>query len=157
MFKVRGDARLLYFLPKFWGDLFPFYIWRYIFQAANLLKRTEGLVSLVVSNPGKKDSSQLPLNGQAILGKHPEANRNTPGAGLKPAGPPSRPSTPIPGKYTHYYLSYHPLSLITHKSINTWHWLLFITKTPNIDNPYRTITISNSAWKLLQPRLLTIN
>lgn len=56
------------------------------FQAANLLKRTEGLVTLVVSNPGKKEQALIQNNtdskGKPTILKH---------------GPPSRPTTPVPG------------------------------------------------------------
>jgi inactivation no afterpotential D protein len=68
--------------------------------AANLLKRTEGLVTLVVSNPGKRDQQQ----GQPAAVTQSAANvvenskQNAVGkpATLKPSGPPSRPSTPVP-------------------------------------------------------------
>lgn len=72
-------------------------------QAANLLKRTEGLVTLVVSNPGKRDQQQ----GQPAAVTQSAANvvenskQNAVGkpATLKPSGPPSRPSTPVPGEW----------------------------------------------------------
>jgi hypothetical protein len=71
--------------------------------AANLLKRTEGLVTLVVSNPGKRDQQQ----GQPAAVTQSAANvvenskQNAVGkpATLKPSGPPSRPSTPVPGEW----------------------------------------------------------
>nr|XP_015837296.1 PREDICTED: inaD-like protein isoform X2 [Tribolium castaneum] len=60
--------------------------------AANLLKRTEGLVNLVVSNPGKKDSAVTQANAVDNT-KQNAVSKPT----LKPSsGPPSRPSTPVP-------------------------------------------------------------
>lgn len=56
-------------------------------QAANLLKRTEGLVTLVVSNPSKRVPTPTPSAADA---------EKT--AALKPTAPPSRPATPTPGK-----------------------------------------------------------
>ncbi|XP_044746782.1 inaD-like protein isoform X2 [Coccinella septempunctata] len=54
--------------------------------AAGLLKRTEGLVTLIVCNPGKKAA----MNG-------PDAAADAQGKGqLKVSGPPSRPATPVP-------------------------------------------------------------
>ncbi|KAL3288733.1 hypothetical protein HHI36_003168 [Cryptolaemus montrouzieri] len=53
--------------------------------AAALLKRTEGLVTLIVSNPGKKAPA---VNGT-------DANAVGKGA-LKASAPPSRPTTPVP-------------------------------------------------------------
>ncbi|CAH0550674.1 unnamed protein product [Brassicogethes aeneus] len=50
--------------------------------AANLLKRTEGLVTLVVSNPGKKDDKN--------------SVSSAPNSGLKPSKTTSRPTTPVP-------------------------------------------------------------
>lgn len=62
-------------------------------QAANLLKRTEGLVTLVVSNPGKRASTPTPPAAT-------EAEKNAVNKpALKPTGPPSRPTTPTPGAY----------------------------------------------------------
>lgn len=54
----------------------------FVFQAANLLKRTEGLVTLVVSNPGKKPATPTATDDKS---------------GLKASGPPTRPTTPVPG------------------------------------------------------------
>lgn len=60
-------------------------------QAANLLKRTEGLVKLVVSNPGKRPTTPLGLE----IDKKNVANK----PGLKVSSrPSSRPATPAPGK-----------------------------------------------------------
>nr|CAH7758330.1 unnamed protein product [Callosobruchus chinensis] len=65
-------------------------------NAANLLKRTEGLVTLVVSNPGKK-SSETPEAGAtpatSIRSHSPGALKPPSAAGSKP---PSRPTTPTP-------------------------------------------------------------
>ncbi|XP_050311280.1 inaD-like protein isoform X2 [Anthonomus grandis grandis] len=62
--------------------------------AANLLKRTEGLVTLIVSKPGKKDQS-------GTLSATPSDNSvgDAKGAGkpgLKTPTTPSRPTTPVP-------------------------------------------------------------
>ncbi|XP_018562817.1 inactivation-no-after-potential D protein isoform X2 [Anoplophora glabripennis] len=68
--------------------------------AANLLKRTEGLVTLVVSNPGKRESvpsplpaATLPVNNAVV-----ENNKNVISklVTLKPVAPHSRPTTPVP-------------------------------------------------------------
>lgn len=68
-----------------------------VFQAANLLKRTEGLVTLVVSNPGKKET----VNNAIENTKQNAVTKPT----LKASsGPPSRPSTPVPGKTIEYLL-----------------------------------------------------
>ncbi|KAG5875316.1 hypothetical protein JTB14_016903 [Gonioctena quinquepunctata] len=68
--------------------------------AANLLKRTEGLVTLVVSNPGKKEPtpSQTPTPTISANSTIVENNRNAVSkpATLKPTAPPSRPTTPVP-------------------------------------------------------------
>ncbi|XP_074036607.1 multiple PDZ domain protein isoform X3 [Leptinotarsa decemlineata] len=68
--------------------------------AANLLKRTEGLVTLVVSNPGKKDPnhSHSPTPTISANSTIVENNKNavTKPATLKPTAPPSRPTTPVP-------------------------------------------------------------
>ncbi|XP_044265647.1 inaD-like protein isoform X2 [Tribolium madens] len=62
-------------------------------EAANLLKRTEGLVTLVVSNPGKKDSAAVTQANAVDNSKQNAVSKTT----LKPSsGPPSRPSTPVP-------------------------------------------------------------
>lgn len=61
----------------------------YILQAANLLKRTEGLVTLVVSNPGKRSSTPLP--------EVDKCSESKPALKLTV---PSRPTTPVPGKYS---------------------------------------------------------
>jgi len=63
-------------------------------MAANLLKRTEGLVTLVVSNPGKKDSARA-------LTPTPQANNVADGKlhgkpSLLTPTTPSRPTTPVP-------------------------------------------------------------
>lgn len=55
---------------------------RDVLQAANLLKRTEGLVNLVVSNPGKKNAEQ---------------DDKSAAKGLKAGSATSRPTTPTPG------------------------------------------------------------
>ncbi|CAH1123851.1 unnamed protein product [Ceutorhynchus assimilis] len=56
--------------------------------AANLLKRTEGLVSLIVSKPVKKDQANS-------LAAAPSSNA-TDAKGLKTPTTPSRPTTPVP-------------------------------------------------------------
>lgn len=58
------------------------------FQAANLLKRTEGLVTLVVANPGKRSATPAPPDSEKNSISKPT---------LRPSAPPSRPSTPTPG------------------------------------------------------------
>ncbi|XP_063932758.1 inaD-like protein isoform X3 [Zophobas morio] len=67
-------------------------------EAANLLKRTEGLVTLVVSNPGKKEQPPPPAIAQSAANAtdHTKQNAVNKPSGLKPSGPPSRPSTPVP-------------------------------------------------------------
>lgn len=72
-------------------------MFRHNLQAANLLKRTEGLVSLVVSNPGKRSATPIAVDG--------DKRSFTPKPGLKvPSAPPSRPVTPIPaGNYFAIY------------------------------------------------------
>lgn len=60
-------------------------------QAANLLKRTEGLVTLVVSNPGKRVPTPTPPTDA-------EKNAINKPALKPPSAPPSRPATPTPGK-----------------------------------------------------------
>ncbi|XP_057656983.1 uncharacterized protein LOC130894286 [Diorhabda carinulata] len=65
--------------------------------AANLLKRTEGLVTLVVSNPGKKDpassSTLVPnISSNSIENKNATSKPST----LKATTPSSRPTTPVP-------------------------------------------------------------
>lgn len=62
--------------------------------AANLLKRTEGLVTLVVSNPGKKDQSAASLTAPHANNTHVDGR--TPGKANLKAAPPSRPTTPVP-------------------------------------------------------------
>ncbi|KAJ8985934.1 hypothetical protein NQ317_010691 [Molorchus minor] len=68
-------------------------------KAATLLKRTEGLVTLVVSNPGKKEATPSPTPAPTLVVNHSENNKNAvskPGGALKPLAPPSRPTTPVP-------------------------------------------------------------
>ncbi|XP_066245607.1 multiple PDZ domain protein-like isoform X1 [Euwallacea similis] len=60
--------------------------------AANLLKRTEGLVNLVVSKPGKKDQSRS-LTPTPLTQTNSVADGK---AGLKTPTTPSRPTTPVP-------------------------------------------------------------
>lgn len=71
----------------------------FLFQAASLLKRSEGLVTLVVSNPGKKDpapsNTPSPLPACNAVENHKNAGSKT--STLKPSAPPSRPTTPVPG------------------------------------------------------------
>ncbi|CAH1188432.1 unnamed protein product [Phyllotreta striolata] len=68
--------------------------------AANLLKRTEGLVTLVVSNPGKKDSASSSTPNTTISSNNAivETNKNalSKPSNLKPSAPSSRPTTPVP-------------------------------------------------------------
>lgn len=60
------------------------------------MKRTEGLVTLIVSNPGKKAPA---MNGT-------DATPDGVGKGqLKVSGPPSRPATPVPGKKSLFVLN----------------------------------------------------
>lgn len=54
------------------------------------MKRTEGLVSLVVSNPSKRATTPLPEGDKISVDKS---------TGLKPSAPPSRASTPVPGEF----------------------------------------------------------
>ncbi|KAJ8960332.1 hypothetical protein NQ318_004066 [Aromia moschata] len=70
--------------------------------ATNILRRTEGLVSLVISNPGGKQdtkqeppSSPKPTTSAAASAAGAESSRGQP-ATLKPVGPSSRPTTPVP-------------------------------------------------------------
>ncbi|KAL1512843.1 hypothetical protein ABEB36_002361 [Hypothenemus hampei] len=60
--------------------------------AANLLKRTEGLVTLIVSKPGKKDQSHALTPTPSAA----QANNATDGKLLKTPTTPSRPATPVP-------------------------------------------------------------
>lgn len=53
-------------------------------QAATLLKRTEGVVTLILSNPTKKSENVEADDNKASV--------------LKTSGPPSRVVTPVPGK-----------------------------------------------------------
>lgn len=64
-------------------------------SAANLLKRTEGLVTLVVSNPNKKPLTPDTLQANGGTNVELGSNKNVPGA-LKTSAPPSRSTTPIP-------------------------------------------------------------
>ncbi|CAG9812997.1 unnamed protein product [Phaedon cochleariae] len=65
-------------------------------MAAGLLKRTEGLVTLVVANPGKKELSPSPTTSPAADNTIVENNRNAVSNTLKPSAPPSRSTTPVP-------------------------------------------------------------
>lgn len=66
-------------------------------QAASLLKRTEGLVTLIVSNPSKRPVTPSP---ETIAGLNVTAGDSGPVANniSKVSLPPSRAVTPIPGK-----------------------------------------------------------
>lgn len=69
------------------------------FQAASLLKRTEGLVNLVVSKPGKKDPARA-------LTPTPSTQTNSVGDGktaLKTSTTTSRPTTPVPGWLSFFF------------------------------------------------------
>ncbi|XP_076259043.1 multiple PDZ domain protein-like isoform X4 [Rhynchophorus ferrugineus] len=61
--------------------------------AANLLKRTEGLVTLVVSNPSKKDPSRSQTPTVSSTSNNVP---DTKSQGLKTSTTPSRPTTPVP-------------------------------------------------------------
>ncbi|XP_017774513.1 PREDICTED: uncharacterized protein LOC108561189 isoform X2 [Nicrophorus vespilloides] len=67
--------------------------------AANLLKRTEGLVTLVVSNPGKKPppaTTSGATTAQTTSPSSAELEKNASSQNLKPGTASPRPSTPIP-------------------------------------------------------------
>lgn len=87
-----------------------------LFQAANLLKRTEGLVSLVVSNPGKKSDNHSASIGNDKNSITPVSNTaiSTTSSTLKPSKTPSRPTTPVPGKFPRltFYLQPNVIKLI---------------------------------------------
>ncbi|GJQ66577.1 inaD [Trypoxylus dichotomus] len=87
-------------------------------NAATLLKRTEGIVTLIVSNPTKKPTTPIQGEGDnsalvndigpsastgnaipnslCVVSNNVSASANSTKPALKPSAPPSRPTTPVP-------------------------------------------------------------
>lgn len=79
-------------------NFFSDFIILFFFQAANLLKRTEGLVSLVVSKPGKKDQSRSLTPTPSAQANNVTDGKALGKTALKTSTTLSRPTTPVPGK-----------------------------------------------------------